>query len=109
MRKGYLAATVGLISFFVFIITFSSIKAATTHLVISQIQVGGAGTGHTTDEFVELFNQTGSPVNLSSWKLTKKTKTGTESTLVSTMSGTISPNGYFLVGGPTYSGTASAD
>jgi len=50
----------------------SYIKAAASHVVISQIQV--AGTTNSNDEFVELYNPTDSSVDLTSWKLKKRTQ-----------------------------------
>ncbi|MBI2587670.1 lamin tail domain-containing protein, partial [Candidatus Amesbacteria bacterium] len=72
------------------------IKSLTTHLVISEIQTSG-GTGHTFDEFVELYNPTGSTVDLTGMKLSKKTAGGAQSDLVATLSGTIAANRFFLI------------
>lgn len=85
-----------------------SVKSATSHVVISQIQVGGATAD---DEFVELFNQTDSPADLTGWRLSKKTATSTSSAnLVTTMSGTIPARAFFLiVEGPDYTGSVASD
>ncbi|CAN5296785.1 hypothetical protein BH10PAT1_BH10PAT1_2620 [soil metagenome] len=113
MKKAYLTQLLGVITLiFLFTLAFtnsSAIKAETDHLLISQIQLAGTGSGHSADEFVELFNPTGSNIDLTNWKLTKKTASGTESTIIATMSGNIASGGYFLIGGPDYSGTPSAD
>jgi hypothetical protein len=84
-----------------------SVLSAASHIVISEIMVGVSGTAD--NEFVELYNPTGSTVDLSGWRLTRKTDTGTQSTLVASMSGTIAPHGYMLVGSPEFVGSASAD
>ena len=86
------------------------VRAATAnHLVISEIQIGGAAAG---DEFVELYNPTHSAVSLASWKLTRKNSSGTEGNLVSSagFSGSIPTRGFFLITPQTgYTGSVSAD
>ena len=66
------------------------------HIVISEIQIGGATA---TDEFVELYNPTTSPINISGWRLLRNTMTGgtTDNLVTSFGSFTIQPGGYFLV------------
>ena len=66
------------------------------HIVISEIQTYGRTA---TDEFIRLYNPTSNQINLSGWKLTKKTSSGNESNLVSSFAdGTlISANSSFLV------------
>lgn len=72
---------------------FPTLSAA-NHIIISQVQISGATT---TDEFVELFNPTGSDVDLAGWRLTRKTQSGSQSNLVASLSGTIPAGGYFLI------------
>ncbi len=93
----------------IFFGTFSKAESATaTHIVISEVQIGK--TGVSTDEFVELYNPTSSDVNLSSWRLGRKTQSGADQTdLVSSISGTIQSHGYLLIASADYSGTTSAD
>lgn len=43
------------------------------HVVISEVRVTG-GTGKTNDEFVELYNPTDQPIDISGWRLAKLTK-----------------------------------
>lgn len=43
---------------------------------ISALQVSG-GSGRTNEEYVELYNGSGEPVDISGWRLAKLTKTGT--------------------------------
>jgi hypothetical protein len=84
--------------------------AATNHVVISQIQLGA--TGKANQEFVELYNPTIDVVDLSGWRLSKRSASisGTLTTLVSSMSGTIAPHGYFLIAHPDYTNaTIAAD
>lgn len=78
------------------------------HIVISEVQIGIVGAS--TNEFVELYNPTENDIDLSNWKLTRKTGGGVESDLVSTLSGTIKSHGYFLITHPAgYDGSVSAD
>ncbi len=83
------------------------VRSATNHVVISEIQIGGTTA---TDEFVELYNPTNAPVDLTGWRLQKKSSTGTTvSNLVSVMSGVIPAHGYFLIGHPGYVGSVALD
>ncbi len=79
----------------------------TNHVVISEVQVSGASPN---DEFVELYNPTGNPVNLLGWRLSKKTSGGTLQTLVNSLSGTIQAYGFFLITPQSgYTGKIAAD
>jgi hypothetical protein len=83
-------------------------RANTPHLIINEIQVAGANSN---DEFVELFNPTDASIDLEGYKLTKKTKGGTENTLVSAakFSGTVEARGYFLIAHLDYKDGIAAD
>ncbi len=48
---------------------------------ISQVQITG-GSGHTNDDFVELFNPNSQAVNLKGYRLVKRTAAGTVDTLI---------------------------
>ncbi len=88
--------------------TFTTTSQA-ENVVISEIQIGGATAN---DEFVELYNPTLADINLSGWRLTKKSDTGltTNNLLTSFPDKTISAKGYFLIAHPTgYDGGALAD
>lgn len=100
-----------LITFFSFFIAAGA-HADSTHLLISQIQIGSELS--IKDEFVELYNPTDSAVSLTGWRLVKKTKTlGAESTpLVSSFAeGTIvGPHKFFLITHRTeYRGAVAGD
>ena len=86
----------------------SAISLTADHVVISEIQIGGATT---TDEFVEIFNPTSSSVNVSDWRLSRKTASGNESNLLTTFPDvSISPFTFFLIAHPTgYDGATPAD
>jgi len=84
--------------------------AITDHVVISQIQVREKGKNKSTAQFVELYNPTSSDVDLGTWRLARKTKTGKkENDLVKSISGTIKSHGYFLITSSTSSSSPSAD
>lgn len=84
------------------------VKSVTTHLVISEVQVRSVADAD--DEFVELYNPTGSTVDLSGMRLTRKTDTGsTENNLVASLSGTIAPDHYYLVAKPGASLSVTPD
>ncbi len=89
-----------------FFIFASQTFAVANHVVISEIQVGGEVA---TDEFVELYNPTNSPINLNGWRLSKKTSTGTLSNLATTISGTIPAYGYFLIAHEDYNAAPTPD
>lgn len=84
----------------------SVVVSVTGHIVISEIQIDGATA---TDEFVELYNPTDSDIVMSGWRLRKKNSTGTEATLVATLSGTIPAHGFFLIGCRGYVGAVSTN
>lgn len=66
-------------------------------VVISQIYGGGGNTGSTlTNDFIELFNRSLAPVNVTGWTVRYAAPTGTtwQSTV---LSGTIPVGGYYLI------------
>lgn len=67
-----------------FIVAFDQEEESSTaadHVMISEIKINGP-TGATTHDFVELYNPTGTDINLDDWQLKKRTASGTESSLV---------------------------
>jgi hypothetical protein len=86
--------------------------AQAENVVISEIQITG-GSASTTDEFVELYNPTASAIDLTGWKLARRTANATSSyhNLLSSFPSKIIPaHGYFLVVHPTgYDGGVPAD
>jgi len=65
-------------------------------IIISEIQLTG-GTGKTQNDFIELYNPNDAPVDISGWKLRKRTKSGNESSIRSLPDGSVIPtHGFFL-------------
>jgi hypothetical protein len=77
------------------------------HVVISEIQIRSSASAD--DEFVELYNPTGTAIDLTGWKLTKRTQSGTQSNLVASISGMIPAKGYFLITSQEAAASPSAD
>ncbi|WP_281316694.1 lamin tail domain-containing protein [Polyangium sp. y55x31] len=74
----------------------SSAPCAST-VVVSQIYGGGGNAGATyKNDFVELHNRGNTAVNLAGWSVQYASAVGT-TWLVTNLSGTIAPGGYFLV------------
>ena len=87
-----------------------SYAAPAPHLVISEVQVSGA-TGFSTDEFIELYNPTDTPVDVATWSLVKRTAAGAPYPLVTSFESAVVPaHGYFLIAHPTgYTGAVVPD
>lgn len=84
----------------------SASAAAASHIVISEIQVQGATTN---DDFVEIYNPTSSPQNITGWALYRKTASGTVEIMMTTASGIIPAHGYYLFANTGYDGNVTAD
>ncbi len=85
------------------------VQAVSTSVVISEFRTRGPNGA--SDEFVELFNVTNSPIDIGGWKINGSNSGGTVSTRVTITTGTMIPaHGHFLAtnsstsGGP-YSGS----
>jgi predicted extracellular nuclease len=84
---------------------------AASDVVISQVYSGGGGTGSTTTwkrDFIELFNRSGSVVNLSGMSVQYQSATGTTWQAGALPAVELQPGQYFLVATGT-AGTAGAD
>ncbi|KAF5414011.1 MAG: hypothetical protein C5S38_05290 [Candidatus Methanophagaceae archaeon] len=78
------------------------------HVVISEVQVGGATAN---DEFVELYNPTNAPISLEGWYLTRKTASDSEGNLLAGVPAkNIPAHGFFLITPQSgYTGSVAAD
>lgn len=64
------------------------------HAVIAEIQIAGA---ESSNDFVKIYNPTGVAVDMSGWKLRKKSATGTDASIREFPSGSsIAPGSYFI-------------
>ncbi len=74
-----------------------SVQAAPGVIVISQVYGGGGNTGATyTNDFIELFNAGGAPVDITGWSVQYASATGT-TWQVTALTGTIQPGHYYLI------------
>jgi DNA/RNA endonuclease YhcR with UshA esterase domain len=82
---------------FLFFVAVKYVSASwADHLVISEVQISG-GVGKTTNDFIEIYNPTQSVIDISSWKLRKRTQTGGESSIKVFSEGkNIPAHGFFL-------------
>ncbi len=72
--------------------------AQPTHLVISQVYGGGGNSGATyTNDFIEIFNPTGSAISLSGLSVQYNGATATGAYSVTALTGTIGAGKYYLV------------
>jgi DNA/RNA endonuclease G (NUC1)/fibronectin type 3 domain-containing protein len=80
------------------------------HVVISQLYGGGGNSGATfTNDYIELFNPTASPVNMASWSVQYSPATNTGAfTGLQPIGGTIGPGEYFLISLASGGATGSA-
>ena len=72
-------------------------NAVSPDIVISQVYGGGGNSGATyTNDFIELFNRSASPVSLAGWSVQYASSVGT-TWQVTALSGTVQPGQYYLV------------
>ncbi len=61
-----------------FLIVSLLAKSQATHVTISQIYGGGGNTGSLfNNDYVELYNPTNSPIDISNWQIAYASATGT--------------------------------
>lgn len=72
--------------------------AALGSVVISQVYGGGGNAGATLkNDFIELLNHTGAPIDLTGWSVQYNSATESDAWEVTPLSGIIQPGHYFLV------------
>ncbi|WP_431211432.1 choice-of-anchor J domain-containing protein [Puia sp. P3] len=74
-----------------------SVTAPAAKIVVNQVYGGGGNSGSVfANDFIELFNDADTVVNLAGWSVQYASSTGS-SWQVTPLAGTIPPHGYFLV------------
>ena len=101
------------VALIILVLTSGTAQAASTNVVISQLQVQGAISGDPRgDAFVELHNLSDKPVSLKNWLLiyTAESSPGS-ATNMSPFDETsvIPPGGYYLLATPMYDGVVTKD
>ncbi len=72
--------------------------AAAGNVVISQVYGGGGNTGAPyTNDFVELFNRSTSPISITGWSVQYASATGTGNFVATPLSGVLAAGQYYLV------------
>ncbi|WP_104166028.1 ExeM/NucH family extracellular endonuclease [Cryobacterium sp. N22] len=77
-------------------------NTAGTGVVINEAYLSGGSAGAAfTTKFIELYNPTSAPIDLSAWSLQYRKATGTvaDAPSVVALTGTIPANGYYLISG----------
>lgn len=77
---------------------------------VNEVQTGGGASG--TDEFIELYNACGMPVNLVGAKLAYRSATNAaanDTGVIAALAGTLQAGGYLLVANAGYAGAATPD
>ena len=68
------------------------------HIVISEVYGGGGNSGSLwKNDFVELYNPTDAPVNISGWSVQYASAGGVFGNFKTFLAGTIQPKGFFLI------------
>ncbi len=81
-------------SLFLFFCFVSQVRASSSDVILHEIMLAGT---HPLDEFVELYNVSDNPVDLSGFQLRRRTASGSESSLkVFPKNTSIPAHGYFL-------------
>jgi hypothetical protein len=83
--------------------------AVTNHVVIAEFATRGPSAA--TDEFVELYNPTDSPIDISGWKLQYNPASGTGwlDRAILPASSSIPARGFFLIANQSYIGSVTPD
>ncbi len=80
-----------------FLIFFAIIFSANSQVVINEVYGGGGNSGSTyKNDFIELYNNSGSAVSLAGWSVQYASATGS-TWAVTNLSGSIPANGYYLI------------
>lgn len=101
-RLGALAVTTSLVLSGATALGITPAAAASTTVVITEVYGGGGNSGAPfTHDFIELTNNSSSPVDLAGWSIQYASATGSSWTNKIILSGTIAPGGVYLAQGAT--------
>jgi hypothetical protein len=85
--------------FLCLLVVLGNYKSTPAQVVINEVYGGGGNSGAPfNQDFVELYNNSSSPVNLTGWSIQYTSATGSSWGSKLNLSGTIPANGYFLIG-----------
>lgn len=103
-----LGIVLGTLAFLTFTAKSVVTAANADHIVISEVQIAGVGA---TNDFIELYNPTGSSVDLNGFRLVKRTATGSADTSIKAWSSeTVVPaNSYYLWANSGWTPAVEAD
>ena len=86
-----------LISIIIFFASAFVFGQQANHIVISEVYGGGGNSGSTyKNDFIELYNPTSSPINVTGWSVQYSSSTGS-AWQVTNLTGTIQSHGFFLI------------
>jgi hypothetical protein len=75
-----------------------AVAAPSAKVVVNQLYGGGGNSGSLfSNDFIELFNDDDTTVNLAGWSVQYNSAAGSGSWQVTPLSGSIPPHGYFLI------------
>jgi hypothetical protein len=75
-----------------------SVAAPSAKVVVNQVYGGGGNSGSVfSNDFIELFNDDDTAVNLAGWSVQYNSAAGTGSWQVTPLNGVVPPHGFFLV------------
>jgi phosphatidylserine/phosphatidylglycerophosphate/cardiolipin synthase-like enzyme len=93
------------------LLSAASWSQTASYVVISEFATRGGSIGNQAGEFIELYNPTGSNVNIAGWRLEYQSASGSSYSVMATVPpGTvIRARSFFLFASPTWAGTPASD
>jgi endonuclease G len=100
MRKQLTSLVIAIVLAVAIAATVTRVAAVSSDVVISQVYGGGGNSGATyQNDFVELFNRGSAAVDITGWTVQYATSGQSSAwTPIATLSGTLQPGQYYLVG-----------
>lgn len=103
MNRNHLSYSMTTTLFVIIFLIYSNVFSA---VLINEVAPGVNGVS--TAEFIELYNTGSSDVDLTSWTIARRSKTGTTDSGVLTLTGTIPAHRHYLITGGVYNAQRSA-